>query len=100
MSSTGIILFGVSFIVVIIRMMLEYQKDVDKYEGHEQGPSCYTISGMLRMMREDKKAEKEEKRAARRTRHYEKHAEQKNARHMPEVPVKRFHTNHEDSPTS
>lgn len=71
-----------------MKLILEHQQDLDRKDGIEQEHSAYTMVGILKLMREDRRIRKEEKREARQlAREIGKNSQ---AMENPNLSVKRF----------
>ena len=69
MLNLSIVSLIIACIYVTVKLMLEHQRDKDASEGHLQPREAYTMMGMLKLIREDRKnrkLEEAEKRAERR----------------------------------
>lgn len=56
----------IAVILVAVKLILEHQQDLDRKDGVEQDRSSYTMTGMLKLMIEDKKVQKKELRESKR----------------------------------
>ena len=63
---TAVIAILIAIVLVAVKLILEHQKDLDKRDGCEQSPESYTMKGMLKLMWEDNKIKKEERKEGRR----------------------------------
>lgn len=52
--------FMIASILVIIKLLLEHQQDLDSKNGCRQASYLYTMHGMLRSMRKKRKSRREE----------------------------------------
>lgn len=57
-----IMCFVIATVLVVVKLMLEHQRDQDRANGNIQDDDSYTMKGMLRLIREENR----EKRTARR----------------------------------
>lgn len=48
----------IAAIIVTVKLVLEHQRDSDKKNGIEQVASSYTIKGMIRLIRNERKRNK------------------------------------------
>ena len=63
---TTIIAILIAVILVAAKLILEHQRDLDRRDGCEQSAESYTMKGMLKIMWEEHKIKKDEKKEARR----------------------------------
>lgn len=66
--STYSIIFTIviAVILVAVKFILEHQRDEDRRNGCEQDAKSYTMSGMLKLIRQDRKIKKAKKKEAKR----------------------------------
>ncbi len=53
-----------AIVIVVMKLILEHQQDVDRANGIEQDPAGYTTKGMIKLIRQERKERKMAKKAA------------------------------------
>lgn len=57
----------IAVVYVVVKLLLEHQESEDKAKGINQPHEAYTVRGMFRLIREEQRLKKENRRAMRRT---------------------------------
>lgn len=62
---TTIMCFAVAAVLVVVKLLLERQQDIDRREGHLQEREAYTMRGMLKLIKLERQVRRDERRAGR-----------------------------------